>query len=81
MVKLSKKRIDEDEIRKQYGMNIKELNKITETLRGITYSGTKARLTNMLKKIKQIFKLQTRNNSTICNLNSNESENNSMEFM
>lgn len=79
VIKLSKKKIDTNEIRKQYSINIKEIIQITETLRGVTFSGTKARLTRTLYKTKNIFKYQCPKSSIINVSNSNEIEDCSME--
>lgn len=83
MIKLSKKNIDDEEIRKQYSNNIKELTQIAETLRSATFSVTKARLTRTILKIKNIFKLQSRkdNSSIPTNTSTDDLENNSMEFV
>lgn len=80
--KLSKKEIDNDEIRLEYDAHIKEITKIVETLREVTASVTKARLTRTLMRIQTIFKYQCpklkieNKNST-----SNELTNNSVESM
>lgn len=81
VIKLSKKEIDEDEIKKEFSPHIKELTRITETLRGITVYATKARLTRTLARISNVFQLQnpkffTRNNKT-----PNELETNSVEHV
>lgn len=83
VIKLSKKKINDDEIRKQYGSSIKDLTEITETLRGITYSATKARLTRTLYKSKNIFKISyPKDKQSIDKIViSNESENHTMEHM
>lgn len=78
VVKLSKKEIDHEEIRKQYTKDIKELTQISETLRGVTVSGTKARLTRTLFKIKNIFKYQNQKSNQ---LQSDEFESSAMELV
>lgn len=57
VTKLSRKKIEKDEIIKQYTHQIEELTEILETLRGTTQYGTKARITRTLYKVKQIFRL------------------------
>lgn len=57
--KMSKKEVNSNEIRANYSDETKELILIIESLRSVTQSATKARLTRTLYKIKNIFKLKS----------------------
>lgn len=61
LTQISKKQINFKKIREEYSIQIRELMEVIETLRGVTQSGTKARLTKCMKKAKIIF---SKNNST-----------------
>lgn len=59
LTKLSKKEVNNDEVRKLYSKQCKELVEILEALRGVTQSAMKARITRTLYKTKNIFKCST----------------------
>lgn len=81
---ISKKKIDDDDMRVKYSKQIAEFMEIIETLRGATQSGTKARLTRAVHKIKEIF-INKSNNSQSNEVNTlslyDELQNNTMESL
>lgn len=58
LTQIGKRKVNYEEMRKMYAKQIKEMIEVIETLRGVTQSGTKARLTKSLYRAKIIFKLR-----------------------
>lgn len=56
LTQISRKKINYEDMRNKYAKRIREMCEIIEMLRGVTQSGTKARLTRSLYKVKKIFK-------------------------
>lgn len=85
LTKLSKKDVNTEEIRKLYSKQFKELIEILETLRGVTKSAMKARITRTTYKMKNIFKYPASEKSSsasgVLKDKYNESENNTMESL